>query len=54
MKTNYSLKRIEQLENIIIKLHYGKGDKHYLTKKEANLQNKVFVTICSQKKVNVF
>ena len=49
MKTNYSLKRIEQLENIVMKLHYRKGDNHYLTIKEANLQNKLFVCICSQR-----
>lgn len=48
MKTNYSLNRIEQLEKIIIKLRYRKHDKHYLTMKEANLQNKLFVCICSQ------
>lgn len=49
MKTNYSLNRIEQLERIVLKLHYRKGDKHYLTIKEANLQNKLSVCICSQK-----
>lgn len=48
MKTNYSLKRIEQLENIVIKLTYRKHDKHYLTKKEANLQNKLIFCIISQ------
>lgn len=49
MKTNYSLKRIEQLEMIILKLGYQKRNKHYLTIKEANLQNKIFICICSQK-----
>lgn len=48
MKTNYSLKRIEQLEMIVLKLGYRKRDRHYLTMKEANLQNKLFVCICSQ------
>lgn len=48
MKTNYSLKRIEQLEKIAIKLRYRKHDKHYLTVKESNLQNKLFMCICSQ------
>lgn len=48
MKTNYSLKRIEQLEMIVLKLGYRKRNRHYLTMKEANLQNKLFVCICSQ------
>lgn len=50
MKTNYSLNRIEQLELILLKLGYRKRDKHGLTKKEANLYNKVMVCVCSQKK----
>lgn len=50
MKTNYSLSRIEQLELILLKLGYRKRDKHGLTKKEANLYNKLMVCVCSQKK----
>ena len=49
MKTNYTLNCIEQLEMIILKLGYRKRNKHYLTAKEVNLKNKLFVCICSQK-----
>lgn len=49
MKTNYSLKRIEQLSASLSRLFYRKRDKHGLTVKELTLYNKLSVCIYSQK-----
>lgn len=48
MKTNYSLKRIEQLENIMYKLYYRKQNKYNFTEKETRLQRKLFMCVISQ------
>lgn len=48
MKTNYSIKRIKELEAISLHLFWRKRHKKSLTKKEVRLQNKLFMCLVSQ------
>lgn len=48
MKTNYSIKRIKELEAVSLHLFWRKRYKKRLTKKEVRLQNKLFMCLVSQ------
>ena len=48
MKTNYSIKRIKELEAILLHLFWRERHKRGLTKKEVRLQNKLFMCLVSQ------
>lgn len=48
MKTNYSVKRIKELEAISLHLFCLERNKHGLSKKERKLQNKLCILLISQ------
>lgn len=48
MKTNYSIKRIKELEAISLHLFWRERHKRGLAKKEVRLQNKLFMCLVSQ------
>lgn len=48
MKTNYSEKRIEQLDLIVRKLSSKSRSQKWLSKKEFALQNKLFSVLIKQ------